>query len=360
METVFDFSTDVIPLIIKEMASAEKYVRIAMFQIHLEDVFNTLSKLLANKVKVEILTLPYDSINDDVKSQTVRRFNELANNGAIIHFDKWNVGDPRETRTAFGRWYSFHGKFIVTEKSAIVLSANFTHANELDVALIFRENKVRIDEFNQKFDELLNLFVSKENEFDGSIRRRVLEAAPTIGDNLFQLPKGVDPVHTEHWILHYPVAICPSTSSIEDKLYITPFDCRGRDFITRIIEKAEEFVYISTESFTDEDFSDFLVNFAVNKTVDLKILTGGKSRDFTDRIQNMFRDLLGQKMEIRTTKEAIHAKLLITDKTLIVSSINLNKMNLGHYKTQAFWRENTESILVCQDANLIESPRRSI
>ena len=62
VETVFDFSANVVPLIMKEIASAEEYVRIAMFQIHREDVFNTLAKLLADGVKVEILTLPYDSI----------------------------------------------------------------------------------------------------------------------------------------------------------------------------------------------------------------------------------------------------------------------------------------------------------
>ena len=82
MEPVFDFSTDVVSLIMDEMASAEKYVRIAMFQIHREDVFNTLLKLLANGIKIEIFTLPYDSINKDVKQQVVSRFEELANKGA--------------------------------------------------------------------------------------------------------------------------------------------------------------------------------------------------------------------------------------------------------------------------------------
>ena len=354
METVFDFSTDVVPLIIKEMTSAEKYVRIAMFQIHRQDVFDALVKLLANKVKVEILTLPYDSINDDLKKQVVRRFDDLVNKGAIIYFDRWNVGDPRETRTAFRRWYSFHGKFIVTDKSAIALSANFTHGAELDAAIIFRDVKDKIAEFNQKFEDLLKLFVARDTYYEGSIRRKILEVVPTDGARLFELPKGADPMHKDHWILHYPVELCPANVNLEDKLYLTPFDCRGRDFITHAVENANKYVYVSTESFTDEDFSDFLVNFAVNKSVDIKILTGGKSRDFTDRIQNMLRDLLAQKIEIKTTGESIHAKLIITDKALVISSINLNKMNLGHYKTKKFWRENTESIIVCQDTNIIE------
>jgi hypothetical protein len=358
VETVFDFSTGVVPLITKEMASAEKYVRIAMFQIHREDVFDSLEKLLANKVKVEILTLPYDSINADVKSQVVSRFEDLTRKGALIHFSRWNVGDPRETRTAFGRWYSFHGKFIVTDKSAIALSANFTRGEELDAVVVFRGVKDKIIEFNQKFEGLLQLFILKENHYDGSIRRRILHVVPTQGESLFELPENVDALHKDHWILHYPVELCPSNVSIEDKLYLTPFDCRGRDVFSRIIANADKYVYISTESFTDEDFSKFLVNFTINKDVEMKILSGTKSRDFTDRIENMFKDLLTQKIEIKTTKDAIHAKLIITDKALVVSSINLNKMNLGHYKTKKFWRENTESILICQDSKVIASAKK--
>ena len=358
METIFDFSTDAVQLIAKEIASAKKYVRIAMFQIHREDIFKTLTDLLANKVRVEVLTLPYDSINDDVRPQVEKRLRELSNNGATIYFDKWNVGDPRETRTAFGRWYSFHGKFIVTEKSAIALSANFTHAEELDAAIIFRGNESKIKEFNDQFERLLQLFVTRENNFDGEIRKKVLDIVSMNGERLFDLPEKVDKIHKDHWILHYPVELCPPVTTPEDKLYLTPFDCRGRTLLCNIIENADKWVYISTESFTDEDFSKFLTNFTINKGIIPKIITGARSRDFTDRLENMFRDLLAQKIEIKTPIDPIHAKLVITDKALVVSSINLNKMNLGHFKTKKFWRENTESILVCQNSALILAAKR--
>ena len=52
--------------------------------------------------------------------------------GALLYFDKWNVGSPERTTTATNRWYSFHGKFIVTDNCAIVLSANFLITPELD------------------------------------------------------------------------------------------------------------------------------------------------------------------------------------------------------------------------------------
>jgi phosphatidylserine/phosphatidylglycerophosphate/cardiolipin synthase-like enzyme len=357
LDAIFEFSTNAVPLIIKEIASAKKYVRIAMFQIHREEIFNTLNDLLANNVRIEILTLPYDSVNKDIKLEVETRFQQLAKNGATIYFDRWNVGDPKETRTAFGRWYSFHGKFIVTEKSAIALSANFTKSEELDAAIIFRENQLKIQEFNQQFERLLQLFVTPQNNFDGQIREKVLDIVKTGGEKLFGLPENIEDIHKNHWILHYPVELCSTVSKPEDRLYITPFDCRGRTLLSSIIENAKGWMYISTESFTDEDFSKFLISLCINKGISLKIITGARTRDFTDRLENMFRELLTQQIQIRIPVDSIHAKLLITDKALVVSSINLNKMNLGHFKTKKFWRENTESILVYQDPALIATAK---
>jgi phosphatidylserine/phosphatidylglycerophosphate/cardiolipin synthase-like enzyme len=358
LETIFEFGTEAVPFIINEIALATKYVRIAMFQIHREEVFDVLTDLLKKNVQVEILTLPYDSINDDLRPRVEERFIQLAECGASIYFNKWNVGDPRETRTAFGRWYSFHGKFIVTDKSAIALSANFTHAEELDAAIIFRGDESKLHEFNVQFETLLQLFVLDQNGFDGQIRKKVLDIVQENGKKIFDLPEKVDLIHKDHWILHYPIALCPPVSTPENKLYLTPFDCRGRTLLSSIIETADKWIYISTESFTDQDFSKFLTNLAINKSIPIKIMTGARSRDFTDRLENMFRDLIAQKIEVKTPVGPIHAKLVITDKALVVSSINLNKMNLGHFKTKKFWRENTESILVCHDSDLISVAKR--
>jgi histone H3/H4 len=150
------------------------------------------------------------------------------------------------------------------------------------------------------------------------------------------------------------MVMCPSSVAVQEKLYITPFDCKGRDFMCQLIEDANEYAYISTESFTDEEFSNFLRNTSINRKIDLRILSGATSMDFTDRIGNMFRDLLAQGIDVNTTDEEMHAKLIITDKTLAVSSINLNKMNLGFKKTRKYWRENTESIVICKDPDLIK------
>jgi len=355
-DVYFNFSTEVIPIIIREIDLAEKYIKISMFQIHNEDIFRILSDKLRQGVKVEILTLPYDGINKNIRQQVEPKFRELERNGATIYFCRWNVGDPGRTTTATGRWYLFHGKFIVTDKSAISLSANFTQTQELDAVIVFRNDYERIKEFNGKFDELLDLFVNEDGRFDGNIHRKIVDA---IGveevrkAKIFELPDNVDSRHKDHWIRHYPIELCSSNVPIEEKLYITPFDCKGRNFVSDLIKGATEYVYISTESFTDIDFPDFLVNISVNKDIDIKILSGTSSMDFTDRINNMFRDLIAQDIDFKTTSEDIHAKLIITDKCVVVSSINLNKINLGFSFTSRLWRENTETILVCKKPEII-------
>lgn len=352
-DLIFNFSTEVIPIIIKEIELAERYIRIAIFQIHHEDVFKVLSDKIRQGLKVEIFTLPYDSINEDIRQQVESRLRGLEKDGAIIYFDKWNVGDPSRTTTAVGRWYSFHGKFIVTDKSAIALSANFTQSQELDAVLIFRDDYEKIGEFNEKFNELLTFFVSRDHDFDGQVHRKITDVTGEDSAEIFELPDNVDIRHKNHWIRHYPIEICKPEVPVGEKLYITPFDCRGRYLITDLIEDADEYVYISTESFTDIDFSNFLTNTSVNKNIKIKILSGTRSMDFTDRVNNMFRDLLAQEVDIRTTDEDIHAKLIITDKVLMVSSVNLNKINLGFYVTSKYWRENTESILVCKTPEIV-------
>ena len=111
----------------------------------------------------------------------------------------------------------------------------------------------------------------------------------------------------------------------------------------QLISEANEFVYISTESFTDVDISNFLIKSRL-KGIDIRILTGATSMDFSDRMQKMLRELLANDIKISTTEKYLHAKLIMTDKRVSVSSINLNKMNLGFKKVNHLWRENTESI----------------
>lgn len=258
MSINFDFSINVIPSIIKEIYSAEKYVRIAIFQLHNKAVIDSLNKKLAEGLKIEIFTLPFDSINRDIRSRVEPLLSELQKNGAIFYFDRWNIGDPSRTTTAVGRWYSFHGKFIVTEKSAIVLSANLTEEQELDAMIVFKNDETRIKELNNQFDRLINLFVLRNGSSDGSVKEKIFQAKPDQNGKIFELPKNIGKEHIDHWIREYPLEICASSQDILEKLYLTPFDCIGRELLNGLIDNADQYAYISTETFTDTDFCEFL------------------------------------------------------------------------------------------------------
>jgi len=142
----FEFSPTVITKIISELQDAEEYIRIAVFQIHNREVFNVLNDKLNEGVRVEIITLPYDSINEDIQAEVIDLLQNIEGNGAKLYFCKWNVGDPERTNTAVGRWYSFHGKFIVTDKSAVSLSANFTQSQELDAVIVFKNEIAEVED----------------------------------------------------------------------------------------------------------------------------------------------------------------------------------------------------------------------
>lgn len=353
----FDFSLHVIEKIIEELIQANKYIRIAIFQLHNQKIFNVLNKKLKDGVTVEVFTLPYDSINKNIKERVVEQFEKLINNGAKIYFCAWNVGDPGRTSTAVGRWYSFHGKFIVTEKSAISLSANFTDQDELDAILIYRDEPEIIRNFNSKFDDLIELFISPSSGYEGNIRDLILDSSYTESASLFETPDVIESnIHDDHWIQDYPAELCPEEPETSNNLFICPFDIRGRLIITDMINSAEEFIYISTESFTDNEIIDELIKASL-KNVKIKILSGDKSMDFADRMGDNFRYLIASGIEMKTSKEDLHAKLIISDKVLAVSSINLNKMNLGYKKSSRLWRENTETITVTDDKEIISDAR---
>jgi phosphatidylserine/phosphatidylglycerophosphate/cardiolipin synthase-like enzyme len=349
---IFNFSTNVIDRIVSELQDAKKYIRIAIFQLHNREVFSVLNEKLREGVKVDVFSLPYDSINDDIQGEVTELFKNLEKNGANLYFCKWNVGDPERTTTAVGRWYSFHGKFIVTDKSAIALSANFTQNEELDALIIFKNEEDKIAEYNTKFEGLISLYIQDNFGYNGSIRQKIIDTNLPNILSVFGLPPAIADTHKKHWIQHYPSSLCPSNVPIEEGLYLTPFDCRGRNFIETMIEEASEFVYLSTESFTDPDFSKFLVRTKL-RGLDIRILSGATSMDFTDRMQIMLRELLACNIKIRTIEKDIHAKLIISDKHLAVTSVNLNKINLGFKKTNEYWRENTESISICNDSKVI-------
>jgi phosphatidylserine/phosphatidylglycerophosphate/cardiolipin synthase-like enzyme len=357
---IFEFSTNVVDNVIKELNKAKEYINIAVFQIHKKELFDLLEKKLESGVKVQILTLPFDSINENVRKKVVGRYLKVEKKGAKLFFCKWNVGDPERTTTAIGHWYSYHGKFIVSENAAIALSANFLQEPELDACLIFRNDKEKISQFEAKFQRLVDLFIN-EGKASNNIKSLIMKSAISGAKDVFLLPRVIETsTHKDNWIRHYPEDTLRSDVTIKDKLYISPIDIKARELYMKIIERAKKYVYIATESFTDVDFAEFLEKIKVTKEITIRILTGGATAmDYSDRVKNMTRKLLACGIKIKRAGEDLHSKLLITDNSLVVSSVNLNKINLGFKVNKQFWRGNTETLTINSDPEIIKTAKES-
>ena len=350
------FGIEVLPLVLEEIQKAKLYIRVAIFQLHNEKLLTLLKEKVEAGLRVEVFTLPYDSINDTERQKTEKYLKELETAGGIIYFCKWNVGDRERTSTAVGRWYSFHGKFLITEQAAIGLSANLMQKAEVDAMIIYSQDEKKIIEFNSVFDYLVETFVSDE----GNKLRKIVQAEisdKSIGNQIFSLPKVIETkTHSNFWIKEYPITLCVPKTPLGDGLYVSPFNGRARSIFENAIQEAGDFVYISTESFTDSEFARFLIKNCL-RGVKIKILTGVTSMDFTDRMGSMFRDMLANGIEIKTTLHPLHAKMLLTDQKVLVSSVNLNKMNLGFPKTAGFWRSNTETITIESEEEVIKEAK---
>lgn len=357
----FSFDQDVLDKIFSILNNADKFIKIAVFQIHNKNFFEIIQEKLEKGVKVEVFTLPYDSIHEN-EAEIRMNFENIINQGAKVYFCEWNVGDPERTTTAVNKWYSFHGKFLVTDKDAVAFSANLTEKKEIDVFLSYT-SKDKIENLCKKFEELIDWFVKIDNQdnqgnyFKGNIHRKIIENTNEGPEKLFELPVSIENKSlADKWIKHYPVSLCKnidSIKSIEEGLYISPFDCRARELYTNIMTNASEFVYLCTETFTDKTFPQVFKKISLNDK-DIRIITGGSSMDFQDRINETYKELLANGIKIRRLDADVHAKLLITEKYLVISSVNLNKINLGFYKSKAFWRSNTETIFVSTDKKLID------
>ncbi len=351
----FSFDDTALDQVVTEIGYADYFIKIAVFQIHNDKVINALNAALSKGVKVEIITLPYDSINQDIREEVTKKLKELEKNGASLYFCKWGVGDPSRTSTAVGRWYSFHGKFIVTDKSAVAISANLTNRKELDAVLIYDEND-KIKEFQDKFEQLKALFINS-NKNDGKIKELIENSKYPEWERLFEAPKDIQEKDIrQHWITDYPISILKTDNKITDGIYLMPFDFLARRLYEQVILNAREFVYISTESFTDADIVKTLIKARLNG-IEVSVLTGGLSQDFQPRLRELYPEAASNGVQIKVPDADLHAKLIITDKVLVVGSVNLNKINLGSNKSKNLWRSNTETATICTNSVMINKAK---
>jgi len=349
----FEFGYTALRRVIEEIRKAEKYIYIVVFQMQNLELLDELIKKAKSGLEVEIITLPLSSINDpEIEKKVREKFDALSKNKGKLNIFDWNVGTTGHTKSIEGDvWYGLHAKFVVTEKSAIILSANITNEPEIDGVLI-EESKEAIEDFNKKFRLIKEFYI--ENKIRDKISGQLSSNQEV--EKVFAPPKAVSS-KSQKSILHYPEGICGKIDNLNEGLYLFPFDCRGRDFFIKVIEDAEKFAYITSERFTDEDFYYFLEKMKL-RGLDIRVVAKFQSQDYQYKILKNSKDLLALGVGIKSLP-SLHAKMIVTDKVLALGSVNLNKMNLGFASQKGFWRENTEVMFICKNKFVIEKAKES-
>jgi len=342
------------------ISRAENFLNIVSFQFTDEDFIRKYILPKTNSVQIEILTLPVDSYSkEDERDRITRLYNDLEYAGVHIYKCYWEVGDPSLTTTSQSgvekegggdKWYSMHGKFMYSEKEVLMMTANFSDAEELESYLLLQDQEAVV-QFHKKFLYLKSMFID-ERKYPGKLYELVRD----------EEKKYIDELHISNERLNikeYPPNLIPEISSFSG-LKITPFDGKAREYLCELINKAQNYIYLSTERLFDKKIVDVLIKRKRRNPIEIKILTcpPDQVRDDPGNAEMYVTKLLSANVDVRFYTD-IHAKCWITDEVLGIGSANLSQMNLGISKSHGFWRANTETFYFANDLSLISQAKES-
>jgi len=338
--------------VLKEVISeAEKHVYLTSFLFYDEKVAELLIDKRSKNIAVEILTTPSIAArSDELKEWASQLQKRLQSSGINVITCDWEVGQPQRTVSTFagGRsptWFAMHAKYLVTDKHALVMSADLTQdfnkGGEWDSFVIYDDPK-KIQLFLEKYEQLKKFFFNvqsyvPEEYIDFKVQPRKLLRG-------YQL-KEVEP-------------------SIEDGVYILPLDTYGRKVMEKIIDSSEEFIYCVYETFYDDALSfSILRKLITSPRIDFRIL----SPPLTVYQQNPlkaranFVQLASHGAEIKNIK-GLRAKMMITDKGVVSGSFDISVMGLGRFRTEnklKLWVESTEIMDINTDKGFISLAKSS-
>lgn len=356
---IFDLRRDKI-LIEQAFNEASEFIDIVSFQFTSEEIANLLINKAKKGVKIKIISLPEDSYGDVAERQKINDlYNMLTKNGIEINRCLWEVGVPELTETSLSgeqtegggnKWYSLHGKFVVTDKKALAVSTNFTSEEQLEVYLYYEDKNI-IKDFKIKFDLIRDFFCSQTKTLPGSLYTRLPTEIQKDIDSLYKSANRII-------VKEYPPSLAPDIE-LEKGLFICPFEGKARVFFNNIINTAAKFIYLSTERLFDDEVTKILLNKAYITDISIKIITGHPRdvRQNPAKAEKMVSDLMAAGVEIAIIDD-VHAKFWLTDKWICVGSANLGKMNLGFSKAGNFWRANTETLWFDNDAKTIDIAKK--
>lgn len=345
----------------KAIRNASKFIDIVSFQFTSREIVHLLIAKAKEGVAIRVISLPEDSYGEVTRREQIEKlYNSLIQEGIELNRCIWEVGVPELTETSLSgeqtegggnKWYSLHGKFVVTDREAIATSLNFTDKVQLEVYLSYDDKKT-IETFREKFDSLKALFCSEDLPPGLLYKKLSLELQREI-KTLFEQTGRIN-------VKEYPPEFSPQ-KQIKQGLYLSPLEGRARTFFNQLIEEAKEFIYLASERFFDDEVVKILLNKAYLTDIPIKIMTRHPRtvRQNPSKAERMVADLMAAGVEVFVIDD-IHAKFWLTDNWLCVTSANLGKMNLGFAKPGNYWRANTETLWFDNNRKIINSAKNTL
>ena len=350
----FQFFEGIDPLL-ESINNAGKFIKIVSFQLTSRRVIKALEEASRRGVQVSAITLPPDSYAGD-RSLVAELFKSLQSVGIDLSPCIWEVGEPRLTTTSLSgateggmgqKWYSLHSKFLVSDHNALISSSNCTDENRLECYLELRDSN-SICEFEDKFEYMKEMFISPTKEtipgylfckLSASLQREVQRR-----------------LKAERRLLvrDYPSNLCP-TGKLMPGLMVSPFEGRARDILIKMIDLTEEFLFLSSERFFDEELTGHLLARLRQKPITVKLLAGPPQdvRQAPAKARAMVERMLAAGCQYASPRN-IHAKLWVNERWLIIGSPNLTKMNLGFSPQGDQWRADTQVLYLRDDESLVQ------
>lgn len=316
MIVITDKGSSLIEQIIRD---AERYVYIASFLFYDEKLCEILiQKHKSTGVSMELLTTPPEAAeSDELKGVSGQIQDALRKNNIKVIPCDWEVGQPELTiSTRAGgripRWFALHTKFVVTDKHALITSADITQTfskdGNWDTYEIYTDDK-RISSLRHKYEDLKNFFSDVSSRIESSYLDLTIS--------------------NRNLIKGYPYS--DEEPSLNDGFYFTPHEVYGRKIIEKAIAQSEQFIYCVFETIYDDEFARVMARKLMYLPhIDFRILSSPLSAYVQNpaKVRATFLQLTSYGAKIRTLKN-LRAKAMITDKAVLCGSFDLAKMGIG-------------------------------
>jgi len=351
MASRFLITNNVFPILEQIIKEAAEYVHLVSFLLYDEKTRDLLiEKRKTTNLSIEVYTTPPEAAESSgLKDLSTRLQYDLRAAGVKVVPCDWEVGRPELTiSTRAGgripRWFALHAKFLVTDKHALVMSADinetFSKGGDWNTCLIHTDQH-HITLLEKKYQTLKGFFSDVHVNLGTSY---VDDTWPTR-----KLIKGYPYYERE-----IPVT---------DGFYLLPNEGYARRAIGKIIDESEEFIYCAFETLYDDELNRTIMSKLIHMpTVDFRII----SAPLTTYVQNplktraVFLQLVSYGAKIRNL-ENLRGKMIVTDKALLTGSFDLAKMGIGTVRSIGKGIKalvaSTDIMGIAREEQLIQSAR---